>query len=189
MTQHTLPRVHGDVEYEDPVTLNRVDPRNAYYLRENTTGQNHSRIRTLYHKSTLDRIIGSENQGVSPITRRSFRRSDILKAPVPGRVHPELEGQLVSTVLRQRDTAKHTYTRLTPGQRVDLLSSNPEALSITVTKLNQGTPQSRSYRTNVNMSMEFTESGMKGFLQSLADVVDKSTDRVTLTGSRVVRPR
>lgn len=182
-----LPRVHGDVQYKDPVTLDEVDPRNAYYLRENASGQNHSRIRTLYHKSTLERILGNSNRASSPITRRAFQRSDILKAPVAGRVHPDLEGKPMSTVLKDKDTARHTYTRLKAGQRLDMITSNPDALSVTVTKLNKGTPQNRTYRTNVTMSMEFSEAGMKAFLQSLGDAVSKSNTNVSLATSRVVR--
>lgn len=186
MNRNALPRV-VDEEYEDPVTMNSVNPREAYYIASNATGAGGSRIRHVFHKSTLDQILGTSAQAPSPLTRKPFRRSDIKKAPLPGRLHPQLENKKVQVVFKHQDTMQHTFSRLRPGQRIDFITSEPEKISVTVTKLDKGSPGNRTYRMNVNMDMNFTNSSIRHALNSLADVVGQSTEIVNVTSSRVVR--
>lgn len=71
-------RISGDTNYTDPITKNSVNPKEAYYLKPDVSD---TKIHHVYHKSTLQRILGSNRKAKSPITRRDFFQSNIREAP------------------------------------------------------------------------------------------------------------
>lgn len=183
---HTVPynRLASNTTYTDPVTMNRVNPDEAVYIPADST--NH-KIRHVYHRSTLNRILNGERKAKSPITRREFYRANIKRVPRDSRLHPELEDKKFQLVFSMNDTHKHTYTTVKPGSRLDFLMTDDN--SLTVRKHTGGSSGNRDYTMNVNLKLEFNDSKrLENAMRKLIDVVGQSTTIISVTGTRVVKP-
>jgi len=177
-------RLSKDAEYTDPVTMNKVDSKEAYYLKPDVSG---SKIRHVYHKSTLDRILGSNRKAKSPITRHEFYRTNIRQAPRDGYLHPDLVRKKFQLVFNDRDTWKYTFTAIPPGSRIDYLLNDDN--SLTVTKRPGGSSGKRTYQMNINMSLVFSDSKyVERAMSSLVDLVSQSGTMISVDGSRIYKP-
>lgn len=66
-----------DVSAIDPISLDLVDPDRAVYLQPNVSG---GRATALYDYGQLDTLL-ARRQARSPMTRRPFTASNIMRAP------------------------------------------------------------------------------------------------------------
>lgn len=166
----------------DPITLAKVSWDNAYYIRQDAIGK---RIRHIYQKGSLDRLFAkNQNSATSPITGKRFHKSDVLKTPFPGRVHPDLEGKKIQTVLRSMDTKDHVAPRLHMNQRVDILMDQPN-MSLTIQKVERDSPV-RRYKVNIQFQLDvYGKNRMDAMLDAIASVLDQSTNKIHVTGSRL----
>lgn len=74
-TRHLPPR-----NLTDPVSLNMVDPRNAYYFLPNVLPN--GRIQSVYGRATIDKVVPT---GRSPTTRRPIGRSNVGRIDIAAR--------------------------------------------------------------------------------------------------------
>jgi hypothetical protein len=164
--------------------MNTVASDEAVYIPTDVT--NH-KIRHVYHRSTLDRILEGQRKAKSPLTRKEFYRADIKRVPRDSRLHPELENKKFQLVFEMKDTHKYTYPTVKPGHRLDFLLSDDN--SLTIKKHTGGSSGNRHYSMNVNLKLEFNEvKRLEYALRKLIDVVGNSTSIISVTGSRVVKP-
>jgi len=176
-------RISGDTNYTDPITKNSVNPKEAYYLKPDVSD---TKIHHVYHKSTLQRILGSNRKAKSPITRRDFFQSNIREAPRDGYIHPELAGKKFQHVFLERDTLKHTFSAIQPGTRLDYLLSDDN--SLTIYKKPGGSSGNRVYSMNVNLTLTYPDKkNVEKALTSLVDVVGQSGNIISVKGNRVYR--
>jgi len=64
----------------NPVTLKRVPPKHAYYIKKDV---HQNTIMAVYNYSTLATLLRRTGQGVSPLTRKRFTVNDIYKVVTP----------------------------------------------------------------------------------------------------------
>jgi len=182
--RNTRNRLAANVNFTDPITYTNVDNRNAWYIKPNTTGHT---IRTVYHKSTLNRIIGNASGAPSPITRHRFTKDNITPVPVLGRLHPDLAGKDFKTVFTDRDTHKYTYSSIKPGCRMDF-TLDGDNNSITMYKRpGIGSSGNRQYQVNINLKMDVKDADMERALRHLANAVDASQTSRKVLRTRVIR--
>ena len=183
-TRNRRNRVASNINFTDPITYTNVNSRNAWYIKPNTTRHT---IRTVYHKSTLNRIVGNARNAPSPITRRRFTKDNITQVPVLGRLHPELSGKDFKTVFTDHDTLKYTYAPIKPGCRIDF-TLDGDNNSITMYKRpGVGSPGNRVYQVNINLKMDVKADDMERVLRHLANAVDASQSSRKVLRTRVIR--
>jgi len=80
--------IPSNMNTTDPVLLNNINKNNAYLIKTDLVSKNVTingktkrvrELRTVYNKSSLNGILNSGRSLVSPLTRKPFRSSDIVK--------------------------------------------------------------------------------------------------------------
>lgn len=181
---YPYPRVPTGVDYVDPITYEEIPVDDAWYIETNVPRDN--RIKHLYQKSTLKQLMGTSGLGKSPFTREFFQARDMKKAPLPGKIHPNLVGKRLQTVLRSPDTKDQVPFRICEGQRVDFTIREP-GNTLTIAKLPRS-GSSRRWRVNMNLSLEVIgKPDMDTIMDNIAQVLETSSTRLHVDSSRIVR--
>ena len=182
--KNKLDRLVKNANYTDPITMTKVSKDDAVYLKPNASN---GKIRHVYHRSTLERIKGTNRTGRSPMSRTTFTAQDIRPAPITGRLHPDLKNKKVQMVFQDDDTIKYTYPVIRPGSRIDYFMDGPNN-SLTIYKKKAGSSGNRYYQVNVALQLEAKgDKGVENILRSMVDMVGQSTDIISVTGTRVVK--
>lgn len=172
----------AEVDRTDPVTLNDIDMKKAYYLRSDVS--NNGRIKAMYKKTTLDRVLRTDAR--SPLTRKPFFRTDIAQVPRMGRVHPDLLGKNMETVLSHDDTKMYTWNVLKKGQTATFLTNDDGATKLKVKKVEPASDGSRQYEVSIDATFHIKGGNrMDDLADGLASMFRANSKRILVVDTRV----
>lgn len=177
-----LARLNKSTDRQDPVTFNDVDIQKAYYIRPDATN---GVIKAMYRKSTLDRLV-SGGRGTSPLTRKTFFRTDIALVPRSGRVHPDLLGKNMETILSHDDTKAYTWQSLKQGQTATFVTNDDGNTKLKMKKIAPAQDGSRQWEVSLNTTFVIKGHGaMDDLADALAGAFKANKTRVLVMDSRV----
>jgi hypothetical protein len=172
-----LPRVPKTFIWFDGLTKLPVPRDDAWYITKDF-GKDKS-IPAVYTMDTINALIKTKQP--SPLQKKPFTWKDVKRVPLPGSLHPALEGGPLSDVFSTYvdDTVTHLLDPADKGDFVHFMTTGTRKQSVSVGKRDT---ESKAWRLRLSLDLDMaSKPKLKGALEALSTILQESSTRVRVS--------